>query len=67
MVDNVSVGAVTDYTFTTVIADHTITASFAIDTNLITVTQGANGAIAPAGVGWQRHRPDRPGLHHRPR
>ena len=61
-----SVGAVTDYTFTTVIADHTITASFAIDTNVITVTQGANGAIAPAGtLGWQRHRPDRPGLHHR--
>ena len=67
-VDGVSVGAVTDYTFTDVIADHTITAAFAIDTYEITVTQGANGAIAPAGRwGGQRHRPDRPGLHHRPR
>ena len=31
-VDGVSVGAVTAYTFTAVTADHTITASFAIDT-----------------------------------
>ena len=44
LVDGVSVGAVTSYTFTNVTADHTIAASFAIDTYTITATAGANGA-----------------------
>lgn len=35
------------YTFPAVSADHTITATFAIDTFTITVTQGAHGTIAP--------------------
>ena len=50
LVDGVSVGAVTTYDFTNVTADHTIEASFAIDTFTITSSAGANGSIAPAGA-----------------
>ena len=49
LVDGGSVGAVTSYTFTDVTADHTISATFAIDTRTITASAGANGAIAPSG------------------
>src|SRR5205823_4064237 len=42
LVDGVSVGAVTAYTFTHVVASHTIAASFAIDQNTITASAGAN-------------------------
>src|SRR5207244_8385197 len=38
------------YTFTNVLANHTIAASFAIDTYTITSSAGANGAIAPNGA-----------------
>lgn len=47
LVDGSSVGAASSHTFTNVQAAHTITASFAINTFTITVTQGANGVIAP--------------------
>src|SRR5204863_167787 len=50
LVDGVSVGAVTSYTFTNVHATHTIAASFAIDTYTITASAGANGSIAPNGA-----------------
>lgn len=52
MVDGSSVGAVTSYTFTNVISDHTITASFSINTPntyTITASAGANGSITPSG------------------
>ncbi len=49
-VDGSSVGAVTEYAFTNVTANHTITASFAINTYQITPTIGANGAITPSTV-----------------
>ena len=49
LVDGISVGAVTSYTFTNVTANHTIAASFAIDTHTITATAGANGTISPSG------------------
>src|SRR5207249_2738704 len=49
-VDGVSVGAVTSYTFSNVIADHTIAASFAITTHTVTASAGANGAISPSGT-----------------
>ncbi|HVP37925.1 MAG TPA: FlgD immunoglobulin-like domain containing protein [Candidatus Saccharimonadales bacterium] len=70
VVDTSSQGAVTVYDFTNVTANHTITASFAINTYTITVTQGAHGAIAPPGVtpvnyGGSQHytvTPD-PGYH----
>ena len=40
LVDGSSVGAVTTYTFTNVTADHTIAASFAINTYTITASGG---------------------------
>ena len=50
LVDGVSVGAVGNYTFTNVTANHTIAASFAVDTFTITPTAGAHGSITPSGV-----------------
>lgn len=38
------------YTFTNVQAPHTISATFAINTYTITATNGANGAVTPAGT-----------------
>src|ERR1041384_5132036 len=49
-VDGGSIGAVTTHTFTNVIANHTIDASFAIDTLTITASAGANGSISPSGA-----------------
>ena len=48
LVDGVSVGAVGTYTFTNVTANHTISATFVLNTYTITVTAGANGSITPA-------------------
>ncbi len=50
LVDGASVGAVTSYTFTNVQANHTISASFAINTYTLTASAGAGGTIAPNGV-----------------
>jgi len=52
LVDGTSVGAVSSYTFNTVTANHTISASFAVNTATytITTTSGANGAISPSGA-----------------
>jgi hypothetical protein len=50
IVDNVSVGAVTNYTFTNVTANHTILAKFAINQYTITATAGPNGSINPSGA-----------------
>src|SRR5207247_735309 len=50
VVDGVSAGAMTSYTFTNVTANHTIAASFAIDTRTITASAGANGSITPSGA-----------------
>jgi hypothetical protein len=49
MVDGVSVGPVTSYTFDQVVEDHTIQASFTLDTVTITASAGTNGKISPAG------------------
>ncbi len=51
VVDGSSVGAVASYTFTNVSADHTISASFAINTVTFTITAsaGAGGSISPPG------------------
>jgi hypothetical protein len=49
-VDNISQGPISFYTFNGVYADHTISATFAINTyNTITATAGANGSITPSG------------------
>ncbi|RYD64392.1 MAG: hypothetical protein EOP83_09865, partial [Verrucomicrobiaceae bacterium] len=52
LVDNVSVGAVATYTFSGVETDHTISASFAVNTttHTITASAGANGTISPSGA-----------------
>ncbi len=48
-VDNVSVGAVSSYTFSNVTANHTLAATFAINTYTITASAGTNGTISPSG------------------
>jgi len=50
LIDGVSNGSISSYTFSNVVADHTIDASFAINTYTITSSAGANGAINPSGL-----------------
>jgi hypothetical protein len=50
LVNGVSVGAVTTYTFNHVTSDSSITALFAVDTYTFTATAGENGSISPAGT-----------------
>lgn len=55
VIDSVSVGAISTFTFTNVIADHTISATFAIDSvapgnHTITSSAGSNGSISPLGA-----------------
>ncbi|MEK6699124.1 MAG: hypothetical protein AABZ10_08800 [Nitrospirota bacterium] len=50
LVDGVSKGAVSSYTFDDVLANHTISASFAINTYAITATAGLGGSISPSGA-----------------
>ncbi|MDO9176153.1 MAG: hypothetical protein Q7V62_15200, partial [Actinomycetota bacterium] len=47
-VDGVSQGAITSYTFSNVTANHTIAATFALNTYTITTSPGANGVISPS-------------------
>ncbi len=50
LVDGVSVGAVSSYTFKYVTASHTIAASFAVNPSYtLSATAGANGTISPVG------------------
>jgi hypothetical protein len=48
LVDGVSQGAITDYTFSNVAANHTIAVSFAINRYTLTPSTGAHGSISPA-------------------
>jgi len=51
VVDGVSQGALTSYTFSDVAANHTITASFtSVPTYTITASAGANGSLSPSGA-----------------
>jgi hypothetical protein len=50
LVDGSSVGAIGTYKFTNVTEDHTISATFAIDTFTITPSAGLHGSITPSGV-----------------
>src|SRR5207247_3035913 len=50
LVDGVSIGAVTSHTFSSVSANHTIAASFTINSFTITASAGRNGSIAPNGA-----------------
>jgi lysophospholipase L1-like esterase len=49
LVDGLSQGAISSYTFTGVVGNHTIEASFASNAYAITVSTGANGSIVPIG------------------
>ncbi len=49
-VDGASVGTVTRYTFLDVTADHTITASFAMDMYTVSSSAGTGGSIDPDGA-----------------
>jgi hypothetical protein len=49
LVDGASAGAVTTFTFASIAANHTISASFALDTLIITASAGSGGSIAPTG------------------
>ncbi|MGN6642412.1 MAG: DUF6055 domain-containing protein [Verrucomicrobiota bacterium] len=50
LVDGVSQGAITSYTFTNVVTNHTISASFTPTLHVITASAGANGSIDPSGA-----------------
>ena len=50
LVDGTSVGVPTTYTFNNITADHTIVASYEINSYLITSEAGANGTISPSGT-----------------
>jgi len=50
LVDGSSDGAVTNFTFTDVTTNHTISASFVINTYVIAASAGANGMISPSGA-----------------
>ena len=60
LVDSSSVGAVSSYSFTSVTNNHTISATFAINTYTITASAGSNGQISPNGdtqVNWGSTQP----------
>ena len=48
LVDGSSIGAVTSYSFTNVLAVHSISADFAVNTYTVAPSAGANGAISPS-------------------
>ncbi len=50
LVDGSSVEAVTSYEFDNLGADHTIAASFAVNTFTVTATAGSGGGISPSGA-----------------
>ena len=50
LVDGVSVGAVSSYTFSNVTSNHTISATFALLTFTLTGSAGAGGSISPSGT-----------------
>lgn len=50
LVDGISVGAVSSYNFSNVIANHTIAVTFALNTYAIVSSAGANGSISPSGT-----------------
>jgi len=50
LVDGVSVGAVSSYTFSNVQASHTMSASFVLKTYTLTASAGTNGTISPTGA-----------------
>jgi len=54
-VDGQSVGAVTTYTFTNVTTDHTLEATFEMNTYTITATASSGGSVTPSGTVLVNH------------
>ena len=50
LVDGASQGPISSYPFPKVVSDHTISASFVLNTYTINATSGPNGSISPAGA-----------------
>lgn len=50
LVDGISQGVVTSYTFNQIDADHAIEAVFAVNTYQISVSAGSNGRVSPSGT-----------------
>jgi hypothetical protein len=50
LVDGISMGPIGTYTFANVMANHTIAATFAMNTYTLTASINGNGTITPAGV-----------------
>jgi hypothetical protein len=50
LIDSVSIGPVAEYSFSNITVNHSINASFAINTYTITANAGQNGTISPLGV-----------------
>jgi len=50
LADAASLGAVASYTFSSVAANHTLAANFALNTYTIDASAGANGSIVPSGA-----------------
>ena len=50
LVDGISVGAVSNYTFTNIVGAHTISATFVLATYSVTASAGAGGSISSPGV-----------------
>ena len=50
LVDGAPLGAVSSYTFNNVTANHTISASFAVNTFTINASAGTGGSISPSGA-----------------
>ncbi len=55
LVDSVSIGADTAYTFTQVLSNHTLQAVFAVNTYTLTVSSDTNGTTVPSGVDTVNH------------
>jgi hypothetical protein len=50
LIDGISMGPIDTYTFANVMANHTIAATFAINTYTLTASINGNGTITPAGT-----------------
>jgi hypothetical protein len=59
LVDDVSIGSVSTYTFNNVTSDHSISATFKIATYTLTSSAGTGGAISPSGIITVNHGTNR--------
>jgi len=55
VIDGISKGALSSWSFTNINSDHTLTANFAINTYIINATTSFNGTITPNGITLVAH------------